>query len=609
MKKPPYMSLQYLSAFIGILLLWGCSDDEPTVDRPEPTITFQNNLEADTRLWGEEAGILATVDAQAGLKTLVVTKDGVEIETIQYPEGKAGDEYEINESIPLDATIGTEIVYGFTATDRLNREVPNTFTITVGTPPAPQLSFPGSDNALLQAGDSIDISLLLDAQAGISDVFITKDGVPFDTVAFDNGTFEVGIDYRAGISASLFVGDMVTYGFQLEDILDRKTESIDFTIEVGTPAPTFTIIDTLIVSQNYKWIKGDINIDTTLLSNESYALTGIVKVTNRATLTIEAGTTIYADTTGVSTLAVQQNSSIMAEGTSDAPIIFTSLNDNPEPGDWGGIHLNGLGTVTAPNALLAAEVGDYGGSNNADNSGTMKYIRIEYAGRSVGGSTGALNFNGVGNATVVDFVHIFNPNSHGIRFRGGKSGLKHALVTDPETRAIRWDNAWTGYGQFWTVTYSQEPPSNDTAIEGRDVGSNPTISNVTVLSLGGIALDNTRGIRLRSNTHGKIYNAIITNTERGVRADTGAEPDITNGDLVFANSRVFNNPEGNYRNDGAEFENGFDNSSTPVTLTGYVGSDATGALDPTTLSPWFSSASYIGAVETGNDWTTGWIKE
>ncbi len=611
MKRNVYPVFTCLIGMVSVMLLSTCTDDDedPQV-RPEPTVTFEGGADQATRFWDEDVDITAGIDAQAGLKSLVVSKNGADFETIEYPVGRAGDQYTVDDVIGDTETIGAEIVYTLTATDRLDRTASASFTITVGLPAAPEITFTAVNSALVRAGDSVDISLNLTAPARIEDLFISRDGSPFDTVSFSNDNTQALLTYKAPVDAALMVGEQVIYSFELTDQLDRKTEAIDFTIEIGTPAPTFIIKDTVVATQTYRLVRGNINLDTVFKATDPWLLSGVVEVSNGITLTIEEGTTVYADTTGVTALAVQTEGGLIAEGSLANPIIFTSLNDNPAHGDWGGIHINGLAPVTSTNASLVAVIGEYGGTNSVDNSGVLKYVRVEYAGKSVGGSTGALNFNAVGDQTTLDFIQVYSPNSRGIRFRGGKANLKHAVVTDPATRAVVWEDAWVGFGQFWVVTYSAEPPSNDTAIEGRDAESDPTISNVTVLSLGGTAFNNTRGVRFRNNTHGRMYNAIVTATERGVRADTGSDVDINNGDLIFAHSRVYDNPEGNYRNDADLFENAaFNNSITPVTLNGYVGSDTDGALDPTGLDPWFSAGSYIGAVETGNDWTSGWIRE
>jgi|GEM_PF-1659309 len=612
MKEKTYAIWVAMTILLALATISSCkkNQEEPEPERPGPVITFEGDSSV-TRVWGEAAGIIANLDAQAGLKKLLVLKDGNNFDEEEYPEGKVKDTYEIDELIADNIAIGTEIVYSFTITDRLDRSTTANFKITVGQPPAPELTFSGPDNALVQAGDTVDITLVLFAPAKAEKLLVSKNGAPYDTLQALNNATDTTLVYSAPTSTSLAVGETVIYGFELSDQLDRTTAPVDFTIEIGTPAPTFAVKDTTINAVDYKLIKGNINIDTVLVSSGLYLLSGIVKVMPNVTLTIEAGTTVFADVSVETALAVQTSAKLMAQGTASEPIVFTSLSDTPQPGDWGGIHINGLAEVASVGATLSGVIGEYGGTNNADNSGTVIYARVEYAGLSIGGSTGAFNLNAVGDQTTIDYIQVYKPNSRGLRIRGGKANIKHVLVTDPETRGIVWQDAWVGFGQFWVVTYSAEPPSAQTAIEGRDTGSNPTVSNVTVLSLGGTAFNNTRGVRFRGGTFGKMYNAIITDTERGVRADNGSDADINNGDLLFAHGRVYNNSEDNYRNDAVLFDSPnspFFNTNTPVTLNGYVGTDSTGAFDPTSLDSWFSAAGYIGAVESGNDWTAGWIK-
>ncbi|MBP2647098.1 MAG: Fibronectin type domain protein, partial [Gemmatimonadetes bacterium] len=140
-------------------------------------------------------------------------------------------------------------------------------------------------------------------------------------------------------------------------------------------------------------LTGDITTDVTLFANTLYTLSGYVKVQNGATLTIQAGTRIIGDTlVPGSSLWILRGAKIQANGTAAAPIVFTSgrLPGNRKPGDWGGIIIIGNGIINRTGSPIQTEGGaageseNYaGGTDNNDNSGTLRYVRIEFAGYDV----------------------------------------------------------------------------------------------------------------------------------------------------------------------------------------------------------------------------------
>ena len=146
----------------------------------------------------------------------------------------------------------------------------------------------------------------------------------------------------------------------------------------------------------------------TLVKKGNYTLEGIVKVPEGITLTIEAGATFTAKTSVGSSLVVLQGGKILAEGTASEPIVFTS--DNKKPGDWGGVTLYGNAPIKAINGATRALSEDgnnvyYGGDNPNDNSGVLKYVRVEYGGKKIGDGTSETNsmtFYAVGAGTVLE---------------------------------------------------------------------------------------------------------------------------------------------------------------------------------------------------------------
>ncbi len=388
--------------------------------------------------------------------------------------------------------------------------------------------------------------------------------------------------------------------------------------------PTYTIEETTVNGQTLFRITGTINQTVSLTANNTYLLSGLVFVED--TLSIEAGTTIYAETNSPSALIIARKAKILALGNANNPIVFTSLANltgTPSQGDWVGLHMNGQASLNTRSSALSAVIGKYGRTdiqaNDEDNSGSLQYVRVEYAGKALGESTGAININGVGSLTQLDYVQVYQSLGNGIRFRGGTARLKHAVATQSYGKAYRWDAGWRGLGQYWVAHYPQTTTDTLTAIEGRSGAldnlpiSNPVLSNITVVGLGTQSSDpQVRGIRFRDSTHGKIYNSLITNCRRAVRADNSTSF-INNQQLVFANNNLHDNNPDYYDGSTSQaslFSNAsFNNTQNIVTMDGFVGTSPGGTFSVQNLNPWFDAVTYKGAVPASNNWTASWIRE
>ena len=186
-------------------------------------------------------------------------------------------------------------------------------------------------------------------------------------------------------------------------------------------------------------LTGEIKGDTvTLRKREIYLLLGDVFVTDSTTLVIEPGTLILADHKTKASLIVTSGSSIQAKGVQTDPIVFTSTNDDPKPGDWGGIFILGsapINKVSERNVLrkglksYAPENLIYGGSNASSNSGSMEYVRIEYAGKRTKefGFFNALNLYSVGSQTLLANIMISHSKGSSLYVAGGDIDLKQMV--------------------------------------------------------------------------------------------------------------------------------------------------------------------------------------
>lgn len=301
-------------------------------------------------------------------------------------------------------------------------------------------------------------------------------------------------------------------------------------------------------------------------ADTEYVITGPVLMASGTTLTIPAGLTIKAQPVGVNAyIAIQQGAQINAVGTSSAPIVLTSNSSSPGAGDWGGLVICGRApinsTADGSEDTATSEVGglSYGGNSPADNSGTVQYLRIEYAGGAIDGNAelNGLSLYGVGNGTVIDHIQIFEGSDDGVEFFGGTVNVSQVAVVNCEDDSIDWTEGFTG---SLTDVYVQHGTSHDKAFEcdgyntdfSNEGGyfSAPTITNVTVIGTGAAG---TEAIRLREGTQGIFTNVVVTDFEEAfdLDGDTGVN---TTGqgvidDLLQVIDVTFNNVTTKLKND------------------------------------------------------------
>lgn len=209
---------------------------------------------------------------------------------------------------------------------------------------------------------------------------------------------------------------------------------------------------------------GAITVDLKLDSTKHYKLAGMVYITNNKTLTIPAGTKIYGAIGDTAVggnpgggLVITKGSKLIAKGTSSCPIVFTSADTvNHKSGDWAGIILLGkattnqstLTTVEGINSATAPAGVDvtFGGSDDADNSGILQWVRIEYAGHalSLNNEINALTMAGVGNGTTIDHVEAFKSYDDSFEWFGGTVNASHLVSIDALDDMFDTDNGFRG---------------------------------------------------------------------------------------------------------------------------------------------------------------------
>ncbi|MEH6619657.1 hypothetical protein [Maribacter arcticus] len=235
-------------------------------------------------------------------------------------------------------------------------------------------------------------------------------------------------------------------------------------------------------------LNGSLAEDKTLDSSKEYSLTGTFSVESGATLTIPAGTKIVSQAGTDKYIVVQKGGMIDIQGTVSAPVTMTSSNESP--GDWGGLVIAGNATTTE-GVDATAEVGGikYGGSVDTDNSGSIEYLIINYAGAQINAESqyNGLTLYAVGSGTTIENVAMLNGTDDGVEFFGGTVSVTNMYLENNEDDAVDWTEGWNGTITNTYVLHSEEGFS--TAAEGDGINNNPTFTNFTaVSSVGGTAL-------------------------------------------------------------------------------------------------------------------------
>jgi hypothetical protein len=242
---------------------------------------------------------------------------------------------------------------------------------------------------------------------------------------------------------------------------------------------------------------GSINTTTTLTSDKVWTLKGYVYVTDGAKLIIQPGTTIVSDISEKGALCIERGAQIIAEGTSTKPIVFTSGRPAGErtPGDWGGIVILGRAkTNRTSEPIIEGGIGrPFGGTNDLDNSGVLKYVRIEYAGIAAmpNSEINALTLGGVGSGTIIDNVQTIYANDDAFEFFGGTVNAKNLYAFATADDDFDFDFGYTG-----TITngVAKRDPQ---FVDNGDAGN-------------GIECDNDgTGSPATPYTHPKLFNMIL----------------------------------------------------------------------------------------------------
>lgn len=423
-------------------------------------------------------------------------------------------------------------------------------------------------------------------------------------------------------------------------------------------------------------LSGKITSNLTLKANNIYKLRGLVYVTNGATLTIEPGTKIVGEADKNGALIITRGSKIMAEGTASNPIIFTSEKPSPKRGDWAGLVILGAAPTNASfngqagvgeieGGINNTEgLGLYGGTNAADNSGVLKYVRVEYAGyaflpdKEINGIT----FGGVGSGTTVDYVQVSYANDDSFEWFGGTVNCSHLIAYKGLDDDFDTDNGYSGKVQFGIAVRDSQvadvsgsnafESDNDANGSSLTPKTSATFSNMTIIgpinssststNVGTINSLFQNALQIRRNSAISVFNSVFTGYPVGLFIDatkgTPTDNNIANSSLAFENNIIagavtplkygastssptnytladlttWYTSHGNstltYTAD-VKLTNAWAPAGTTPNFSPASGSPLLtgGVFTNTKLTSWFTSVTYRGAVKDGTDtWYAGW---
>ena len=273
----------------------------------------------------------------------------------------------------------------------------------------------------------------------------------------------------------------------------------------------------------------EIKANTTLTSDKIWTLKHKVHVRAGATLTIEPCTTIVGDKGTLGTLIIDPGAKIIAEGAVDEPIVFTSqapVGDR-QAGDWGGVIVLGRAPINVPGGKANVEglnptpETQYGGTAVDDDSGVLKYVRVEFSGilLSQNNEVNGLTFGGVGSKTQIEYVQVRNTLDDCFEFFGGTVNAKHLVCIANQDDGFDWDFGYTGKLQFLVLQQDPTFPDDTNGFESDNDAmsttnmpvSNPTIYNATFV--GHDADKQQYGWLARRSTQGAVHNSIFTGFE------------------------------------------------------------------------------------------------
>lgn len=359
-------------------------------------------------------------------------------------------------------------------------------------------------------------------------------------------------------------------------------------------------------------------ISSNITANKTYAygnytLKGMIKVSSGVTLTFEPGCTITADkSTGENGLIILNGGKLIANGTADAPIVFTEKSKLG--GSWAGIIMYGdapiVNSATAPAPQTAiSEDGlnlPYGGSNAAHNGGSLKYVRVEYAGQVITTNSkenNGFSFYSVGTGTVLDHLVSYKGNDDGFEFYGGTVSLTNSISYGNTDDSFDWQDGWRGQDNSNWYAYQTGVANYGIEVESKSVDNAfwPKVTGITLRRAAGTTTEDQKEIQLdaiqfKKEGNGDYSNIVID----GFGSQTN--PIAYNGGAI----QILDKATYDHQVAGGKIKlNNVKITNTPITfISGVPAVFTVTAASFVPATNWTVSTTATGAVLTGGAWAT-----
>ena len=414
---------------------------------------------------------------------------------------------------------------------------------------------------------------------------------------------------------------------------------------------------TLALGAFTKVVTGDITTNTTWYRDTTYTLDGFIHVANGATLTIESGTTIKGDFNTVgSSLFVLRGAKIIAIGTAALPIVFTSSQPvgQRKPGDWGGliivgnavinrtgveIEIEGTNTAAGTTPGTNYKVTYNGGTTDTDNSGELRYVRVEYAGYAptANAELNSFSFAAVGSGTKLSFLQAMAGLDDSFEFWGGAVDATNLVSYEAGDDHFDMSEGYHGRLQYLIALQAARlqartglpgGPSSDPqgiendgcdgagCINGRNQQpyTTPVVANFTLIGTNDIALTGTSGgigVLLRRGTGGYYVNGLVArwpraaisirDSETFLRAGSAAVPDLATTDLAVLNVLIAESALAFQTGTG---QNSFDMAANAIVQDAALTSAVVTAF-PATIGSTTTAAAFDWTPVAGSPAATG----
>ena len=421
-----------------------------------------------------------------------------------------------------------------------------------------------------------------------------------------------------------------------------------------------------VTTSNTEVLEGNISADKTLDASKKYTLKGKVYVQAPYVLTIPAGTIIFGDKTTQGTLIINRGAKLNALGTAANPIIMTSSAPSGfrNTGDWGGLIMCGNATTNKGTNITiegissaSAENGLYGAGSSAavenQNSGTIQYLRIEFAGipLSDDNELNSFTLGGIGSGTTIDHVQVSYANDDAIELFGGSVNAKYLVTFATNDDDFDTDNGYSGKMQYGVVirdnniadkSTSRAFEASSNATPATTPISAPKFANFTIVgpwayvsdaSATNISANYGAAVEINQGSNLELHNSIVIGFPTGVRFNSaGAAALVTNNYIVSnvaensgatGTNYVTNNNTSSIQdlfgatayNKGTTAGQNKSNAASPLYFNNPTPVLAAGAAAasgaPNLSGAGFTTETFYGAFGTSAgsswNWTSGWL--